>query len=90
MVSVSSVVRFFWREMCFVFEQMRAPAQLEFFSLGGVLSYFWHSRSTILPYVLTAFVLSVLSCWDLMRGAGRADFIMLGLAAYELTLGLTE
>jgi len=69
---------------------MRAPTRLEFFSLGGVLAFFWHSRPTLVPYVLAASTLSILSCWDLFRGVGHADFIMLGLAAYELTLGLTE
>ena len=69
---------------------MRVPTRLEFFSLGGLLAFFWQTRHTLLPYVLAASTLSILSCWDLLRGAGQADFIMLGLAAYELTLGLTE
>jgi hypothetical protein len=63
---------------------------LEFFSLGGVLGFFWNSRAQLLPYIVVASMLSLLSCWDLFRGVGRVDFILLGLAAYELVLGLTE
>ena len=69
---------------------MRHPSQLEFFSLGGVLAVFWHAHLHVLPYVVAASILTALSCWDLFLGAGRADFILLGLAAYELVLGLTE
>jgi hypothetical protein len=69
---------------------MRVPARLDFFSFGGLLGVFWHSRAQLLPYIVSASILSLLSCWDLLRGAGRVDFIVLGLAGYELVLGLTE
>ena len=70
--------------------RMRRPEQLEFFSLGGVLAVFWNAHVHVLPYLVAASILAALSCWDLMLGAGRADFILLGLAAYELVLGLTD
>jgi hypothetical protein len=69
---------------------MRGREPLEFFSLGGLLRSFWRTRPELLPYIVAASILSLLSCWDLFRGAGRADFILLGLAGYELVLGLTE
>ena len=34
--------------------------------------------------------LLLLSCWDLFDGAGRMDFIVMGLAGYELVIGFTE
>jgi hypothetical protein len=69
---------------------MREGGRLEFFSLGGALGFFWRSPAPLLPYIVAASVLSLLSCWDLFRGAGRVDFILLGLAGYELAFGLTE
>jgi hypothetical protein len=63
---------------------------LEFFSLGGVLATWWSPRSLVLPWVVAAGVLLLLSCWDVFGGAGRADFILIGLAGYELVIGLTE
>lgn len=64
-------------------------ARFEFFSLGGVFGFFWHSRSQLFPGIVAASILALLGCWDLFRGAGRVDFILLGLAGYELVLGLT-
>lgn len=65
-------------------------ARFEFFSLGGVFGFIWHSRTQLFPGIVAASILALLSCWDLFRGAGRVDFILLGLAGYELVLGLTE
>ena len=69
---------------------VRLPATLEFFSLGGLLAVVWKPRVVPLPWVLAASMLVVLGCWDLVRAPGRVDFILLGLAGYELALGLTE
>jgi len=60
------------------------------FSLGWMLSKTWRAPFQMAPWLASAFVLSVLGCWDLFRGFGRADFILLGLAGYELVIGLTE
>ena len=64
--------------------------RLEFFSLGGVLSIWWSPTVLELPWIVTAASLVLLSCWDVFKGAGRVDFILIGLAAYELLIGLTE
>jgi hypothetical protein len=69
---------------------MRLPPRLEFFSLGGVVATFWKPRLQLLPWVGAASALILLSCWDVFRGAGRVDLIVMGLAGYELTIGLTE
>jgi hypothetical protein len=63
---------------------------LEFFSLGGVLATWWRPRNLVMPWVVSAAVLLLLSCWDVFGRAGRADFILIGLAGYELLIGLTE
>ena len=69
---------------------MRLPRHLEFFSLGGVVATFWKPQTHILPWVGTAVALGLMSCWDAFRGFGRIDLIVMGLAGYELTIGLTE
>jgi len=63
---------------------------LEFFSLGGVLATWWSPRNQVMPWIVAAIMLLLLSCWDVFGGAGRADFILIGLAGYELLIGLTE
>lgn len=69
---------------------MRLPSFLEFFSLGGLLATCWKSRPSLVPWILTSSLLLGLSFWDLLSRGGRIDFIVLGLAAYELALGLIE
>ena len=64
--------------------------RLEFFSLGGVLSIWWSPTVVELPWIVAAASLVLLSCWDVLEGAGRVDFMLIGLAAYELLIGLTE
>lgn len=44
----------------------------------------------MLPWTIASAALLLLSCWDVFRGAWRVDFIMIGLAGYELVIGLTE
>ena len=60
------------------------------FSLGGVISKQWRAPFQMAPWLAAALALSALGCWDLFRGFGRADFVLLGLAGYELVIGLTE
>lgn len=69
---------------------MRSPARLEFFSLGGIVGMFWRPAQRLLPWLLSATVLVLLSCWDLFRGIHRIDFVVMGLAWYELAIGLTD
>ena len=69
---------------------MRLPESLEYFSLGGVLATYWKPRQLLLPWAVSSSGLCVLSFWDVVTRSGKIDFILLGLAAYELALGLTE
>ena len=69
---------------------MRLPDSLEYFSLGGLLAACWKPRPVVLPWVFTSSGLCVMSFWDVVTRSGKIDFILLGLAAYELALGLTE
>jgi hypothetical protein len=64
--------------------------RLEFFSLGGVLSIWWSPVFVELPWIVAAVSLVLLSFWDVFEGAGRVDFMLIGLAGYELLIGLTE
>ena len=71
--------------------QRRQPRlRLEFFSLGGVLAILWSPGTQELPWIVASATLLLLSFWDVFRGVGRVDFILMGLAAYELVIGLTE
>jgi hypothetical protein len=66
------------------------PSRLEFFSLGGLLRIWWTPRVLELPWIVASALLLLLSCWDVLDGAGRMDFIVMGLAGYELVIGFTE
>ncbi len=62
----------------------------ELFSVGGLLARWWRTEPAWLPWAAAAVVLLVAACWDpLVRGA-QADFILIGLAGYEMVIGLTE
>jgi hypothetical protein len=65
----------------------RPPA---FFSLGAIVRLCWRPEPLWAPWVCSASALTVLAMWDVVARAGRPDFILLGLAGYELILGLTE
>jgi hypothetical protein len=67
-----------------------SPSRLEFFSLGGLLRIWWTPRFVELPWIVASASLLLLSCWDVLDGAGRMDFIVMGLAGYELVIGFTE
>jgi hypothetical protein len=47
-------------------------------------------RPGVLPWVLSGGTLTLLAFADVLSRGGNIDFIMLGLAAYELLIGLTE
>ena len=61
-----------------------------FFSLGGFLARFWHPAYPLLPWAFTSAMLTVIAMWDHWSRGGPIDYTVLGLAAYELMLGLME
>lgn len=61
-----------------------------FFSLGGLLARLWRTRSPVTPFVCASSVLTAGAIWDRLRTGGPIDFVLLGLAGYELVIGLTE
>jgi hypothetical protein len=65
-------------------------AQGTFFSIGGLLTSVWHTRSPMTPFVCASSVLTAGAIWDRLRSGGPIDFVLLGLAGYELVMGLTE
>jgi hypothetical protein len=65
-------------------------SQGSFFSLGGLLARVWRTRSPMTPWVCASSVLTAGAIWDRMRTGGPIDFVLLGLAGYELVIGLTE
>lgn len=69
--------------------RVRRATNLEYFSAGGVLALFWRPRP-LAPWVVSAAFLMTLACLDVVRGTGFIDFILLGLAGYELVIGLTD
>ncbi len=85
-----------WHVTCFLSSSVsrrrspaaHAPAVL--FTLGGVLARWWHGGPVWLPWAITAGVLLVGGCWDPMVRGAEADFILIGLAGYEMAIGLTE
>jgi hypothetical protein len=68
----------------------RALRVRPFFSLGGVLAGCLPHTTPYVPWLITATGLALLGCWDAIRAGGSLDFVVLGLAAYELLIGLTE
>jgi hypothetical protein len=61
----------------------------EFFSLGGLLAPFATTRLALAPWAFSAAMLAALASWDPVARGGEFDAILLGLAAYELLIGLT-
>ncbi len=61
-----------------------------FFSLGGLLARWWRPAYPLLPWAFTSAMLTTAAMWDKWSRGGAIDFTVLGLAAYELMLGLME
>lgn len=61
-----------------------------FFTLGGLLARYWRPAYRLLPWALTSAMLSVAGMWDNWQRGGPIDFVIVGLAAYELMIGLLE
>jgi len=60
------------------------------FSLGGVISRLWQPGLVLLPWALSSALLTVAAMWDYWSRGGNIYYLVLGLAAYELMLGLLE
>jgi hypothetical protein len=58
------------------------------FSLGAVLARYWHPAYPLLPWAFTSAMLTVAGMWDRWFRGGQVDYVVLGLAAYELMIGL--
>jgi hypothetical protein len=61
-----------------------------FFSMGGLLARCWRTRSPVTPWICASSLLTAGALWDAVRTGGPIDFVMLGVAGYELVIGLTE
>lgn len=61
----------------------------DFFSIGGLLAPHATTRLALAPWAFAAALLTTLAMWDPVARGGEADVILLGLAAYELLIGLT-
>jgi hypothetical protein len=62
-----------------------------FFSLGGLLVRWWPAWPLwISPWSATALMLATAAFWDAAQRGGEVDFILLGLAGYEVVIGLTQ
>jgi hypothetical protein len=62
-----------------------------FFSIGGLIARWWPGGGAgIAPWIVASSVLMSGALWDWVRAGGVVDFVLLGLAAYELVIGLTE
>jgi hypothetical protein len=62
----------------------------EFFSLGALVGRVWQPTYLLLPWAFTSALLTVAAMWDYWRQGGAIDYVVLGLAAYELMIGLLE
>ena len=62
----------------------------EFFSLGGLLAPFATTRLALAPWAFSAAFLTALAFSDPLLNGGEVDAILVGLAAYELLIGLTR
>jgi hypothetical protein len=63
-------------------------ARTGFFTLGGALACVWHPAYPLLPWALTSALLMVAGLWDYWTGRGPVEWIVVGLSAYELMIGL--
>ena len=60
------------------------------FSLGALLARAWKPAHALLPWALTSALLTTAAMWDFWARGGSIDYTVLGLAAYELMIGLME
>ena len=61
----------------------------EFFSLGGLLAPYATTRLVLAPWAFSAALLMALAFWDPLARGAEPDAVLIGLACYELLIGLT-
>jgi hypothetical protein len=59
-----------------------------FFTLGGALARVWQPSYALLPWALTSALLVTAGMWDYWQDRGPIEWVVVGLAAYELMMGL--
>ena len=60
------------------------------FSLGALLARAWQPSYPLLPWALTGALLTTAAMWDFWSRGGAIEYTVLGLAAYQLMMGLME
>ena len=60
------------------------------FTLGGFLATAWRPSQPLLPWALTSALLTVAAMWGHWTTGGPVEWVVLGLSAYELMMGLLE
>jgi hypothetical protein len=60
------------------------------FSLGRLIERCWPGKPRWLSWVASSSLLTIAACADPMRRGGYVDFVMIGLALYELLIGVLE
>lgn len=60
------------------------------FSIGGQIARVWKPTPTLLPWALSSALLVVAALWDFWSVGARPDLVVMGLAAYEMMIGLLE
>jgi hypothetical protein len=60
------------------------------FSLGALIALAWKPGLVLLPWALSSALLTAAAMWDYWSRGGNIDYLVLGLAAYELMIGLLE
>ena len=60
------------------------------FSLGALVARVWRPAYPLLPWALTSALLTTSAVWDFCSRDGAIEYTVLGLAAYELMMGLME
>jgi hypothetical protein len=60
------------------------------FSLGGVIARLWQPGLVLLPWAFSSAMLTAAGMWDYWARGADIDYLVLGLAAYELMIGLME
>ena len=60
------------------------------FTLGGFLATAWRPSQPLLPWALTSALLTTAAMWGHWTTGQPVDWVVLGLAAYELMMGLLD